>query len=107
MHIIEGMTDRTYDEICAAGAELVKRLTEMLGELGLGLDSAPAILAVASAGINKGFDLDSKDYAQLVENSKTMWRLQPRANGHELVFDPPHLRPGYQAPSAACSPNSN
>jgi hypothetical protein len=99
MQIIEGMSDEQYNEICAAGAELVKRLIVLLQELGLGLDSAPGILAVASAGINKGFSLDSADYAHLVENAKIMWRLAPKAGGsggYELVFDPPHLRPDYQ-----------
>jgi len=96
MEIIEGMTDQQYDEVCAAGAELVKRLISMLKEMGLGLDAAPGILAVASAGVNKGFNLDSKEFAQLVEQSKTMWRLAPKPGGHELVFDPPHLRADYE-----------
>lgn len=107
MQIIEGMTDEQYNEICAAGAELVKRLITMLKDLGLGLDAAPGILAVASAGINKGFNLNSEEYAQLVENSKTMWRLAPKSGGAELVFDPPHLRAGYEPVVQPVAANAN
>jgi hypothetical protein len=107
MQIIESMDDEKYDEMCAAGAELVKRLISMLKEMGLGLDSAPGILAVASGGINKGFNLDSSEYAQLVEGAKMMWRLAPRAGGHELVFDPPHLRPDYQPQTPVVAVNAN
>jgi len=105
MQIVEVMADEKFDETCQAGAELVKRLISMLKEMGLGLDSAPGILAVASAGINKGFNLNSTEYAQLVEGCSNLWRLQAKSGGQELVFDPPHLREDYKpvvpAPLAA------
>lgn len=107
MQIIEGMSDEKYDEICAAGAELVKRLISMLKEMGLGLDAAPGILSVACAGVNKGFNIDSKEFATLIENAKIMWRLAPKTGGHELVFDPPHLRPDYQVPTPVVAANAN
>lgn len=106
MQIIERMPDDEYDAVCAAGAELVKELVKLLERSGFGMDQAPAILAVASAGITKGFDIETDDFASLVSSAKMMWRVDQREGGSGIIFDPPHHRPDY-APVARDASKEN
>jgi hypothetical protein len=98
MMVIEKMKDATYDAVCAVGAEFVKELVLLLKSLELGMDNAPAIVAVAAAGITKGFNIDPEQFAQMVAKAQHMWRLDGDGS---VNFDPPHLRPDYVAPAPA------
>lgn len=103
MQIIEKMPSERFETICDAGVELVKRLIEVLGEFGLGLEHGSAVIAVAAAGVAKGSQIKPDDVAEMVESVIHMWREEKRDGKSGIVFDPAHRRDDYVAPGRDAS----
>lgn len=98
MEIIEKMPTEAFDNICDAGVELVKQLVVILGRFGLGPENAISVLAVATAGIAKGSQVETDDFVQMFESISPMWSVRAQNGRNGIVFDPVHRHPNFTYP---------
>jgi hypothetical protein len=94
MKIIEMLEEQQFKAIVNAGEQLAADLKGILSTTGLEIETGPAVLAVAAAGIALALGISPSTFIELFQQCSTAWRIEGKtaAGQNALIFDPGLLK---------------